>query len=291
MISAEALLIDFKISSLIPSGPPSLDQVRIEKAQIHLLIHAGDSSMNINLWINELNSRFGGSGSTSTPIFESRGRDLEILNSSWWILIKILSPDGLDYNRIRLKALNANLTDFKLNGDKITISVKLLNAIETGSNLAIQEFKTDFYLFLKGVRVCKIWVWKLLKVSSKISFDWIHLAYCLFKFHRRGSNHCQPRRIQASPGRSKTIRPTLPEIDDEIYLTGKVTGPVSDLKSEEFLVRIGQKTAIFGSFELDGLPEISKTYINLSLKNSTILARRPFTLSSWIDRERNPKIK
>jgi len=28
-----------------------------------------------------------------------------------------------------------------------------------------------------------------------------------------------------------------------------------------------------GSFELDGLPEISKTYINLSLKNSTILAR------------------
>jgi len=60
-----------------------------------------------------------------------------------------------DYNRIRLKALNANLTDFKLNGDKITISVKLLNAIETGSNLAIQEFKNRFYLFLKGVRVCK----------------------------------------------------------------------------------------------------------------------------------------
>jgi len=83
MISAEALLIDFKISSLIPSGPPSLDQVRIEKAQIHLLIHAGDSSMNINLWINELNSRFGGSGSTSTPIFGIGGVAIRNSDSSW----------------------------------------------------------------------------------------------------------------------------------------------------------------------------------------------------------------
>jgi len=273
MIAAEALLVDFKISSLLPSGPPALDQVRIENAQVHLLIHAGDSSMNINRWINELNSRFSGSGSTSPTIFGIEG--IAIRNSEFFLVNFNKDPitDGLDYNRIRFKALNANLTDFKLNGDKINISVKLLNAIETGSNLAIQEFKTDFFYSSKELEFANL----SLKTSKSILKDFLRFE---FASPIAFSNFIDEVVIIANLEESKLhledlklFAPTLPEIDDEIYLTGKVTGPVSDLKSDEFLVRVGQKTAIFGSFELDGLPEISKTYINLSLKNSTVLAR------------------
>ncbi len=273
MIAAEALLVDFKISSLLPSGPPSLDQVRIENAQVHLLIHAGDSSMNINRWINELNSRFGGAGSSSPTIFGIGG--VAIRNSEFFLVNFNKDPitNGLDYNRIRLKALNANLTDFKLNGDKINISVKLLNAIETGSNLAIQEFKTDFLYSSKELEFANL----SLKTSKSILKDFLRFE---FASPIAFSNFIDEVVIIANLEESKLhledlklFAPTLPEIDDEIYLTGKVTGSVSDLKSEEFLIRVGQKTAIFGSFELDGLPEISKTYINLSLKNSTVLAR------------------
>ena len=38
------------------------------------------------------------------------------------------------------------------------------------------------------------------------------------------------------------------------------------------MVRIGEKTALFGSFLVDGLPDIDNTYLNLSLKNSVIFA-------------------
>ena len=259
MIAAEALLVDFKISSLLPSGPPSLDQVRIENAQVHLLIHAGDSSMNINRWINELNSRFGGAGSSSPTIFGIGG--VAIRNSEFFLVNFNKDPitDGLDYNRIRLKALNANLTDFKLNGDKINISVKLLNAIETGSNLAIQEFKTDFLYSSKELEFANL----SLKTSKSILKDFLRFE---FASPIAFSNFIDEVVIIANLEESKLhledlklFAPTLPEIDDEIYLTGKVTGSVSDLKSEEFLIRVGQKDSDFlAVFELDGLPEISK---------------------------------
>lgn len=273
MIAAEALLIDFKINSLLYSGPPSLNQVRIEKAQIHLLIHEGDSSININHWITELNERFGGSttgGATKFGIGSIAIRDSE------FFLINFNSEpitDGLDYNRIKLKALNTNLTDFELDGAKINISVKLFNAIETGSKLAIQEFKTDFLYSLEELEFANL----SLKTSKSVLKDFLRFEYASPKAF---SNFIDEVVIIANLEESKIhladlklFAPTLPEIDDEIYLTGKVTGPVSDLKSEEFLIRVGEKTGIFGSFELDGLPDISTTYINLSLKNSTILAR------------------
>ncbi|HCD86947.1 MAG TPA: translocation/assembly module TamB, partial [Algoriphagus sp.] len=80
--------------------------------------------------------------------------------------------------------------------------------------------------------------------------------------------------------------PTLPDIEDAIILTGEVQGPVSDIRSEEFLLRLGKKTEIFGSFQLDGLPNFEETYINLSLQNSTIEANDlgPY-LSAEIEKE------
>lgn len=71
----------------------------------------------------------------------------------------------------------------------------------------------------------------------------------------------------------RLFAPSLPIFEDEIYLSGEMIGTISDLKSDEFLIRLGQKTAIFGAFELDGLPDFQKTYLNLSLKNSVVSAR------------------
>jgi len=59
MIGAEVLFADFSIGSLLPPGDPLLDHIRVEKARIHLINHAGDSSLNINQWITALGKAFG----------------------------------------------------------------------------------------------------------------------------------------------------------------------------------------------------------------------------------------
>ncbi len=273
MIAAEALLVDFEISSLLPPGSPSLDQVRVEKAKIQLLTHEGDSSMNINRWIEELNDRFGGTSSGSPTVFGIES--IAIRNSEFALVNYNSEPitDGLDYNRLRFKELNTNASKFLINGDEISISIKLLNGLESGSNLAIQEFKTDLLYSSEELELANL----SLKTPKSVIKDFLRFEY---SSPAAFSDFLNQVVIIANLEESKLhledlklFAPTLPEIQDEIFLTGKVTGPVSDIKSDEFLIRLGQKTAIFGSFELEGLPEIEETFINLSLKNSTILAK------------------
>ncbi len=273
MIAAETILVDFQLRSILPPGAPLLDQVRLEKGQIHLLIHEGDSLLNINRWTAELIDRFGGSGSGGPTFFEIG--NLSLRNSEFFIVNFNKDPilEGLDYNRIRLKNLNTNTSNFKIKGSEFKISIKLFNAVEAGSNLAIQELRTDLLYTLEELEFANLYF----KTPKSVLKDFLRFEYAS---PRAFSNFIEEVVIIANLEESKIhlqdlklFAPTLPEIDDEIYLTGKVTGPVSNIKSEEFLIRVGEKTGIFGSFELDGLPEISKTYINLSLKNSTVLAR------------------
>ena len=52
-----------------------------------------------------------------------------------------------------------------------------------------------------------------------------------------------------------------------------MTGKISDLTSEEFLIRMGEKTALFGSFSIEGLPKVDSTYLRVDLKNSVVSAK------------------
>lgn len=273
MISAEALLIDFQINLIVPPGAPSLDQVRGEKVKVHLLTHPGDSLININRWINELNKRFGGTSSGSPSLFGIGS--LAIRDSEFFIINFNSEPitDGFDYTQIKLKDVNINAKDFQINGDKISLSVKVLNAIESGSNLAIQEFKTDFTYSSESMEFANL----TLRTPKSIVTDYLRFEYAspvaFSNFLNEVVIIANLEETKLHLEDLKLFAPALPGINEQIKLTGKITGPVADMKSEEFLIQLGQKTAIFGSFELDGLPELSNTYLNLSLKNSTVLAR------------------
>src|SRR5690606_10730529 len=61
-----------------------------------------------------------------------------------------------------------------------------------------------------------------------------------------------------------------PDIDDRIYLSGDISGKVSELFSDQLLVRFGERSALFGKFNIVGLPKVDSTYFDLSLMNSIL---------------------
>jgi len=272
MIAADAILVDFQISSLLPPGFPALDQVRIESAKIHLLTHSGDSSMNINRWVDELNDRFGGSSTGAKPRFDIG--TIEMRQSEFALVNYNAEPitEGLDYNRLRFKEITANAQKFSINGNEISLELKILTGIESSSDFRIQELKTNFIYSPEFMEFAQL----SLKTRNSTVTDYLRFQYAS---PAAFSNFVDEVVIIANLNESKVnlqdlrlFAPTLPDINDDIFLSGKVTGPVSDIKSDEFLIRFGEKTALFGAFELDGLPDIAETYINLSLKNSTLFA-------------------
>ncbi|WP_297335094.1 translocation/assembly module TamB domain-containing protein [Algoriphagus sp.] len=273
MILAESAFIDFEVNSLLFGSGPTLDEIRIEQATIQLLTHAGDSTMNINRWTKELSSLFGSSSASKGSKF-SIGR-LELRQSAFTLANynSDTISEGLDYNHMRFQKIQAQASDFYVDGDEIGIDLAFLSGIESNSGLEINEFRTDltynaelleFDRLNLSTNKSSIKHFLRLEYASADAFsDFLNKVVVIADFD------------EASIGLQdlRFFVPNLPDIEDTLVLSGKVSGPLSDIRSEELLIRLGRRTEIFGAFRVDGLPDLENTYLNLSLKNSTIQAR------------------
>lgn len=289
MLAADRLQVDFAILSLISSTDPKLDVVRLEKGDLNLITHQGDSIININRWIGELSDVFG----SSTPsTLESRFfiSTLELRQSEFSISDLNATPveEGFDYTRIDFKEITANAEKFSFIGSTLELDIKLLTGVETNSGLNIQELKTQLTYHPKFLELDQL----SLKSEKSHIKNYLRMdltgprGYADFLHQVKLTARMEETKLHVSDLR--LFAPTLPEIDDDIYLSGEVTGYISDMKSDEFLIRVGKRTALFGSFLIDGLPDIEQTYLNFSLKNSVIAASdlAPY-LSPQIQKEIN----
>ncbi len=288
MLSAQTLNADFRPSALIPPGTPAIDLLRLEKGKLHLLTHVGDSTMNLNRWIKEFSGLFGstaGGGSTKFDIDV-----VEIRNSEVFIVNYNAEPitNGLDYNHLRFSNLTTNSADFYLDGSEIGIDISVLSALESTSGLPIQDLSTKLTYAMEFLEFDQL----SLKTGRSHIKDYLRLEYAtpaaLSAFVSEVVVIANMDETQIDLRDLKLFAPTLPDIEDQIYLSGEISGPVSDIRSSEFLIRLGEKTALFGAFRLDGLPDIQNTYLNLSLKNSTIVAN---DLGPYLSAEQEKQIR
>ena len=274
MIGAEQLYADFSILSLLPPGDPQLDLIRIEKARIHLINHAGDSTLNINRWITALGEAFG-STSTEAPTSRFFINDLE-LRQSTFAYSDLQAPaitEGWNYNRMEWTELSVNAADFRLDGPKIAIEIGDLTVNERYTGLQIKQFETQINyspeaLELKdlNLRTEKSQIKNYLRLEPKgpKGFgDFVNDVNLILSFDETVLDLSDIRRFA----------PSLPAIEDALNLSGELKGTISDLSTDEFLVRMGKKTALFGSFQIDGLPQLDSTFLRVDLKNSVISAK------------------
>ncbi|SFA99844.1 translocation/assembly module TamB domain-containing protein [Algoriphagus aquimarinus] len=274
MIGAKKINADFELLSLIPPGITTINAVRMENAKLHMLTHEGDSAMNINIWIEELADMFSTSATSSGPT-QFKINTVELRKSEIFLVNVITDAitKGLDYNKLRFSDITLNAENFYLEGPEIGADIKMLTGTELTSGFEIKELKTDMKYGPEFLEFDKL----SLKSDNSHIKNFLRFEYAtpaaFSNFVEEVVIITNMDETKLHLGDLKLFASSLPDIDDEIYLSGKVSGPVSDIRSEELLIRIGEKTAIFGAFRLDGLPNIDDTYINLSLKNSTIFSR------------------
>ncbi|MHA7130808.1 translocation/assembly module TamB domain-containing protein [Algoriphagus namhaensis] len=274
MLSAKKLTADFELFSILPPGDINIDLVRVENAKIQLITHAGDSSININRWIKELQGLFGASQSSGTsPGF---GMDLIEIRQTEFALLNFnrdTIPEGLDYNHMRFGEITANANTFLFKDSQLSLDIDMLSGTEIASGLRIEEFQSEMRYSAKEL------VFERLNLKSENSQI---RDYLRFQYDSVAAFSDFINQVKLTINMEETVldledlllfAPTLPDIEDKITLTGRISGTVSDFKSEQFLLRLGQKTEVFGALELDGLPDFEETYVNLSLQNSTIFAK------------------
>jgi hypothetical protein len=275
MLGADKAYADFSLLSLIPPGDFVVDAVRLERAELNFYTHQGDSTLNINRWITELGSIFGSIDTTAKVPVNFSITSIELRQAKFSLVNLNAEPvsSGFDYTKIQFRDITANADNFRMKKGVIGIDIKLLAGIEQTSGVRIHELKTNLTYAPKFLELDKL----SLKSEGSHIKNYLRMdligpdGFSDFIYQVKLIARLDETKIRLSELR--IFAPSLPEFEDEIFLSGELNGPVSNIKSKEFLIRLGQKTAIFGALELDGLPDITKTYLNLSLKNSVISAR------------------
>ena len=62
--------------------------------------------------------------------------------------------------------------------------------------------------------------------------------------------------------------PSLQGMDENVEVSGQISGKLADLKGKNVELSIGQNTRLSVDFYLNGLPDIAKTYMHIDLKES-----------------------
>ncbi|UCS95380.1 translocation/assembly module TamB [Echinicola marina] len=273
MADLDEIFIDFSLRGLLDTNRPGFDEIRLKGGKLKFLIHPGDSAPNISGFIQNINSFLGkrkkkNHSKSSEFIIDNiffEGTSLDIFD-----LRKDKIENGFDYTRLRFRKLFGGAQNFVASGSNFNFDIMYLRGLESTSGMEFQQLRTLFSYSPQEMEFQNLYF----KSNETIIKNYLKFSYenirSLSDFNNQVNIIAQLDESVLDIKDLKYFTSKIPDFDDKIYLSGQITGKVSDLFSEELLIRFGKRSALFGKFNIDGLPKLDSTFFQLSLVNSTV---------------------
>lgn len=273
MIEIDRLQVNFSLSTLFQSKEINIDGVTLEEGSVNLVkIFEADSTrdFNINLFINEINKQLssgnGQGGSAKVNIGEI------VIHKTTFRLDDPLKDSlkyAFDYNHIQIHIDEAEAGNFKVIGDTIQFKLNTLIAEEKNCGLPIHNFSTFFRISQTSMEFLGLNA----KLGESIITDTLIFNYQsmvdMNDFNNRVNIKAKLRNTILSPQDLVLFTPGTKPLPLPIYLNGTISGKVSRFTYQNMDVILGN-TKMKGSLQMDGLPSLSETFINLNVKEGDI---------------------
>lgn len=274
MIKAGKLQVNFSLTSLLDNRNINIDGVTLEAGAVNLIkIMAQDSvrDLNINFFINEINKQTasgngGGGGSPQVNIGEIVIHQTEFrLHDPWKDSLK----NAFDYNHITLQINEAEANNFTVLGDTIQFNMNTLIAEEENCHLPIHNLSTFYRVSQGGMEFLGLNA----QIGNSQVSDTIILKYNslldLNDFNNQVNMKILFEKTVLHPEDLVLFTPGTPPLPHPLHLQGTLTGKVSRFNYQNMEVALGN-TTLRGKLQLDGLPSLNETFINLDVKNGDI---------------------
>lgn len=288
MINLEEVYIDFSIQGLLEGENPSLDQIKMINGNIRIIGHENGGNLNFITFLNEISELIPKTKSPNKQRKFSIGNifleetSIDILNYA-----ALPITEGFDYNKLKFRDLLADVDEFYASQGTIGFKTNELKGIEINSGMVIQQLKTDFTFAPTYIEFDDLF----LKSNQTEIKDYLKFS---FESVKSLSNFIEEVTINARLSEStldikdlKYFSDQIPNFDDRITLSGDIDGKINDLASEQLLLRFGQKSALFGKFDIQGLPNLNNTFLEMSLVNSFLNSE---DLSPYISEEAKTEV-
>ncbi|MCX6286336.1 MAG: translocation/assembly module TamB domain-containing protein [Bacteroidetes bacterium] len=250
----------------------NLEQVFIDKGIVQLLVHKGDTSLNIQPFIDYFATK---DTTRKTDTVKGKPWDLTIsnviLNSTrFHFENKNIErvPVGMDYANIDVNDINLDMTDLRFDADTIRANIRDLSAKER-SGFHVQHLSGEFHVspgFLKANNL------KVLTDNSDLSLSFAFLyptwsAYNDFLNAITIKADIAPTYLDLQD--IGFFAPEIRRMKDRFRFEGKIDGTVSNFRARDFRIAYGTNTYFWGNIRAFGLPDVKETFVDMAVKSMT----------------------
>jgi hypothetical protein len=166
-----------------------------------------------------------------------------------------------------LDDISIGVSDFEMNGDKLVMELTKLQLTD-GKVLQLETFTGQLIASRDSV--------KILNMHAKTSYSEISEANILIDKSKLGKNfdfnklngNLELKSSRLSMLDMGQLIPMLQGMDENIEISGKISGTIMDLKGKDIELALGNNTRLAFDFYLNGLPDIANTYMQFDLKPS-----------------------
>lgn len=274
MADLDEVYIDFSVRGLLNKDRPGLDEVNLRNGNVRLLTHQGGEGLNMSVFLERLRETFFLKPKSQRSAASTFGIASISFDQTSLDIIDYSQPEmdiKFDYANLLFRDLVARAENFYVRRDTVAFDLRYMKGIESNSGMDFQQLRTNFtysntamefkYLYLKSNETV---------IKNYLRMDYESVAD-LRDFNRKVDLIAQLDEAVLDIRDLRYFTDNIPAIDDRVYLSGEIIGKINSIFSEELLLRFGERSALFGKFNIEGLPQVEETFFSLSLSNSVLL--------------------
>ena len=273
MIRVPELIVDFNVLNIPYQGNNlRFDAVRLVNPQVHLIKHNDESYINITEFINQIKALSKPSDKQKKPFSLAIGKikldkGIFSLNDQR----KDSLYDRFDYFHIQFDSLNGNFSNFTLRQDTLDLTINNLVGNDKSNWLNIQNFAAN----LSFAPTHLIFDDFQLETGKSFITDSVALTFTspsnLSYFIDSVKMDVRLNNSTIDFQDAAAFVPNWADINSKVAITGSFSGYVNRLRSEGIRLSMGGSSYLEGDFYLNGLPNVSETFIDLKVNSGRII--------------------
>lgn len=259
-VTAGIRQIEFK------KGVIRLGKVTINKPVIAFITDSTGSS-NLSWYLDKISGKT--SDTTKNPGSLFHAANIRIVNGRFALINRTSKPSSspLDFSNIRVDSLNGSVEDLTIRNDSTMMEINSL-AFREVNGFRIKRFDSKLLLNRQNIIFSGT---SILCDSSVINAG--HIAI-MADSSASFSRFLQEVRLDINLNKSliylsdiKYFVPFIKDLNESFWLSGDVSGTVSELKGRNIRLQYKDQTNLDCSFDFSGLPDINNTFIFLEIND------------------------
>ena len=271
MIEASKVSIDFDLLHVFDQSSIYLDDILLEGVQMNLVKYNDSTSINLITFLNQLKSDKGNSSGQSIPPIYIQNIELEEVVFKYDDLRSLPKDEGkLDFRHLSFLTREGYIHDLSVVSNAIQLKLLSMKGQERNSGLDIEDWVADIFVDPQHITLS---AFELITPYSRIG-DSLALSFSKFGnlAYYTDSVEMDIRLKETDIGLEdlRYFADLQSNIDTVIHLSSQVRGTLSRLNVDQMDIGLVSGTTISGSAQLVGLPDITHTFVDMSINSGLI---------------------